>query len=523
MTGPSLLAQMSFAPLDWLALSAYLLIVGWIGLRLARRQKGDKDFFLAGRRIPMFAAAASLLATSLSAATFIGAPDQAFRTNLTYLSASIGGVIGAIIVARLFIPAFYKTGAPTIYAFLEERFGVLARRSASAMFMIGRVFASGARLYIASIPLSLMLFGDLDATHLTWCIIGIAIVACLYTMLGGVGAVIWTDLAQIIILVGAAGAGLIMLLRRIPASPGEIVDALTKTATSDGGSKLALIDMSLDPSAVYTLWTALIGFTLFNMAAFGADQDLAQRLLTCENPKKGGRSLIVSQFAGVVTTLLFMSLGLLLYVYYRMPEIMGDAAPERIVDDGRRVFAEFILTEAPAGLRGLMIAGLVAAAMSSLDSVLTALASTTVCDFYEPLRPGRSEREHVRASRIAIVVWALILGAFASVCIHWQQRSEQSLIDFSLGVMIYAYGGLLGVFLAALLTKRGSNASVLAALITGVVVTIVLREAESLGLNRPISMGWQMTLASAASFGVCILRRGSGGASGVERESTHAA
>jgi Na+/proline symporter len=357
---------------------------------------------------------------------------------------------------------------------------------------------------MVALPFALVVFGDVRPSSLYASILLIAAVAGAYTVLGGIRAVIWTDVLQAVVLVGTVGAALVILWLRIPAEPGEIVAALRDGG--DGASKLRLIDLSLDPTRPFTLWTALIGFTLFNVAAFGTDQDLAQRLLTCRSTRSGAWSIILSNVLSWPVVLMFLLMGLLLHVYYQRPDLMASAAPAYDIDDSRRVFLEFMLHELPRGMPGLMMAGLFAAAMSSTDSALNAMASTTIADFYRPWRRRRDpdatdgDRREVAASRIAVLVWALALAGFACLCVRWQQASGQTLITFALGVMVYAYGGLLGVFLTVLLTKRGSATSAIAALITGFVLVAAME-------RTTLAFPWKMFVATAVCFAVCCAGR----------------
>ncbi|MHC4218081.1 MAG: sodium:solute symporter family transporter, partial [Planctomycetota bacterium] len=430
------------------------------------------------------------------------------KDNLTYLSANLGGLIAVLLVAFVFLPAFYRRDVVSIYELLGQDFGLPAQRAASAMFMLGRVFASGARLFIVAIPFSLVAFGSLDPPALLASIVVIAVAATLYTLAGGIRAVIWTDVLQAVVYIGAVGFAVWLLWQKMPLEPTELVGALR--ASGDGG-KLTVIDASFDRSfkSPYNLWAIVLGLTLLNAAAYGTDQDLTQRMLTCRSAARGGWSLILSYLLSWPVLVLFMLAGLLLYVYYQRPDLMGDAAPGAPVEDGRQVFVTFILQEMPTGMRGLMMAGLFAAAMSSLDSALNAMASTTVSDFYRPSRyrrglgdatPGRQ----VRVSRIAVALWAVALAAFASFCVFWQQHSGQKLIDFALGVMVFAYSGLLAVFLTALFTRRGNARSAVAALLIGFAAVAAM-------MPTPIAFPWKMLAATMLAFIVCCLgrRRGS--------------
>ncbi|MCP3904734.1 MAG: sodium/solute symporter [Planctomycetes bacterium] len=504
----------AFGAIDWAILVAYLLTVLAVGALVARRRAKGDDFFLAGRAMPVWAVSVSVLATALSAATFVGGPQQSYASDLTYLSSNIGGLLAVIVVATIFVPAFYRHRVTSVYEVIGHECGTPARLAASAMFMVGRVFASGARLFMVALPFSLVVFGDVEPSSLYASIVVIATVAALYTALGGIRAVIWTDVLQAAVLVGTVAAALLILWAKIPADFGEIMTALSD---DDGVNKVRLLDLSTDPSRPFTLWTALFGFTLFSVAAYGTDQDLAQRLLTCRSARSGAWSIILSNIISWPVVLLFLLLGLLLFVYYQRPDVMGAAAPGYQPDDTRKVFLEFMLHELPRGMPGLMMAGLFAAAMSSTDSALNAMASTTIADFYRPWRRRREpeatdgDRREVRASRLAVAAWALALAAFACVCVRWQQASGETLITFALGVMVYAYGGLLGVFLTVLLTRRGNAISAVAALLVGFAAVVAMeprvwsRWAPHVGLDFVLAFPWKMLVATTLSFTVCLL------------------
>ncbi len=500
-----------FSHWDWAILGGYLILVMAVGLWARKRAASSEEFFLAGRSMPWWAVAVSVLATSLSAATFIGGPEMAYRGDLTYFSANLGGLLAVIIVAWLFIPAFYRHQVTSVYQLLGDRFGQPACQAASAMFMLGRLLASGARLFIMAIPFSMIVFGEANSTQLVGAILLLSLAATLYTMLGGIRAVIWTDVLQAAVVVGSVIVALVLLYTRIPLSLTEIIDTLNDETA---GNKLQCLDFSISPEKNYTLWTALLGIMLINLAAFGTDQDLTQRLLTCRSARSGSWSVIASNLIAWPVVFLFLCLGLLLYIYYQRPDIMGASAPAYEIPAGREVFMQYMLIELPIGLRGLMMAGLFAAAMSSTDSALNAMASTTVTDFLTPPHSGDSDRSRSQingnAPRWAVLGWSVALTGFAILCVFWQQASGEELINFALRVMVFAYSGLLAVFLAALLTKRGNCTTVIAALITGVLVTLILQPmiwdkwAPLIGLPEKLAFPWQMVIATGVCFVVSI-------------------
>ena len=526
-----------FGVTDWAVLALYLLAMVGIGLWASRGQHDAESYFLGSRSMPIWAVGLSILATSLSAATFIGAPAAAYSGNLTYLILNIGSVIGALVVALVFIPAFYRAGTITIYGYLGQRFGESTTMAASVCFLIGRMLASGARLFMAAIGFSLMLYGDITTRHLIPAIVLFGFIGTLYTVCGGIKAVIWTDVVQILIVIGAAVMGIVLLARQIPLSVPGIVQVLS-TAGPNHSSKLTLVDTRFDLTQPFTIWAGVFGIVFFDVAAYGVDQDLMQRMLTCKTAWRGSVSLVGSILLGIPVTALFMVMGLLLFVFYHRPDVMGAAMPTDAVSDPRTVYPHFLLHHLPTGAAGLAMAGLFAAAMSSLDSAINAMASTVVADIWMPWRRrrGRStaDLEALRQSRWAVGVSGTLLTVFAILAAIMQSRGTQGLIAFALGVMTFAYGGLLGVFLTALLTRRGNGRSAVAALAVGFGVILLLQPwaLPALGtwlhghgwgplwLSRPLAFPWWMVIASAASFAVCAAGRAEkAGAEAVELQA----
>jgi solute:Na+ symporter, SSS family len=538
------LAQSSFAALDWAVLAGYFILLAVTGWWFAKREpSGAREYFLAGRQMPMWAVAISVLASATSAATFIGAPQEAYQGNLTYISTNIGMLIAVAIVAVFFIPAFYRHNVTTVYDLLEVRFGPSAKEAASWTFLIGRVFASGSRLFMSGIPLSLILFGDTAPVHLIIAIAALTVVAILYTLVGGIRSIIWTDVIQTCVFVGAAGAALVLLLRMIPGPIDQLWESLRQTRVGTpplDTSKLTVLKTGLDPSKPgwgfdpsqsFTLLTAIFGFSLLGIGSYGTDHDLAQRMLTCRSSVKGSQSVIVAILINLPVLALFMAIGLLLYVLYLRPDLMGARAPSYTPEDGRQVFLTFILREMPAGMSGLMMAGLFAAGLGSCNSAINAMAAAFVNDCFKRMKPGLTDRQYLGVGRMAVIGWGLILGVFACGCVFWQAKSGQTLIGFALGVMTFAYAGLLGVFFTAIFTKRGSARSAIAALITGFVIVtlmqpVVFRQWASLitwNVKTPtdavtrsladvtIAFPWHLLIGTIAATAVCCLGKREGG------------
>lgn len=508
-----------FTRIDWGILFGYMGFVALIGALAARRKTDAEGYFLAERSMPAWAVALSIIATTLSVATFVGAPQEAFVGNLTYLSPNLGGLLAVLIVASVFVPRLYRAGTVTIYGYIEQRFGPTAKVATSCMFLFGRLLASGARLFIAAIPVCLLLWGETQPStkHLIVAIILIGAIGTAYVVSGGIRAVIWTDTAQILIVIGAAVVSIALILGKIPLSLGEVVQVLSEAGSGpDGHSKLRVIDTTLNTTTPYTLWTALLGATFLNVAAYGVDHDMAQRMLTARSPLRGSLSLIAAQVLGMAVVSLFLILGLLLYIFYKRPDIMGPAAPTDPLLTSQQVYPQFLLNHMPVGLAGLAMAGMFAAAQGSLDSAINALASSAVADLYWPLRRrlGLPVENSTWAPRLAVVIIGAMLIGFAVVSAMMFDPQNNTLIRFALGVMAFAYTGMLAVFLTALLTKRGNTASVLAALATGVVVTTLVQDSilawwstKLLGWPLRLAIFWWMPVGTIVSFLVCVAGR----------------
>ncbi|MGA2497593.1 MAG: sodium:solute symporter [Tepidisphaeraceae bacterium] len=510
-----------FTKFDWLILLGYFALMATVGWLCSRKKSDAEGYFLAERSMPMWAIALSVVATSLSVATFLGAPQQSYANDLTYLSVFIGTFLAVVVVAFVFIPRFYRAGTVTIYGYIDQRLGESSRIAVACMFLLGRLIASGVRLFMAAIPLCLLLFADASGEvpiRQSLLAIGlIGIVGMAYTISGGIRAVIWTDTVQVVIVLGAVLLCIFLLLGKIPASPGQIVHLLANTPGiyNDGGTKLRLLDLSNNPIHKFTLWTSLIGATALNAAAFGVDHDLAQRMLTAKSPLRGGWSLIISQVATLGISALFMVVGLLLYIFYKRPDVMGAAMPTDIPAGSSKVYAHFLMHHLPSGLSGLAMAGLFAVAQGSLVSAINAMASSVVSDIYWPLRARLGlpldKTNSAQAPRLAVVGTGLALMLFAVAALFVFNDKSTTLLDFALDVMSFAYSGMLAVFLTALLTRRGSGLSVMLALATGVVVTLLLWDiimpwwtAKLIGRPWSIAGFWRMPIATAASLVVCV-------------------
>src|SRR5215831_15254913 len=472
--------------IDSAVLFLYFAVIISIGLYVGRKEENLKDFALGGRQIPWWAILASLIAAETSAGTFFGTPGEGFTfRNYTYLQLALGTILARILVSYIFIKPYYDYKVYSIYEYLTARFGVPTKNAASAVFMVTRLLASGARLYFAAIALALayeMISGARpDQMQTLWIYVGsttaIVILTAIYTTLGGIKAVIWTDLIQASIMIGSALVALALLYFAIPGGWNEIVQRHGTFHLDD------FITTGLDPAKhgwqkivgmfaiEYTIFAGLFGSTFITMGTHGTDQDFVQRMLTAPDVRRSRRSLILSGLADVPIAFTFLSIGLLLWVYYQVhPDPTLPKTPNE-------TFCHFILYQMPVGIRGLLIAGIFATAMGSLSTALNALATSFTRDWYEPyINREATNEQSLRAVRWATVWFAILMIIVASitsylVIVHPNVR----IIPIALGIFGYTYGSLLGVFLCGIFTKgRGSNRGNIIAMISGFIVVAIL-------------------------------------------------
>jgi SSS family transporter len=451
--------------------------------------------------MPMFAVAISVLATSQSAATFLGGPEYSFGKDLTFLGFYISALLAVIFVAKVLVPRFYAINAITVYEYLEHRYSERSKRYAGVMFLVGRLFASGARLYIGALAISMILFSDILASHVGLSIIILMIGALGYTYFGGVKSVIFSDIIQAITYIGAGLAVLIYLYYALN------TDFSTIISTLQSEHKLKLIDFSF--SGGFTIWTLLTGWFLLNIAAYGLDQDMTQRVLTCKNREEGEKSLIYSIIFTIPVAILFLAIGLLLYLFYMHPEMSG--IKEACIDQGFNgekitIFMFYILNEMPEGLRGLVTVGAIAAALSSTNSVLSAMASVAIEDIYRPwlADKNRDEVHFLKASRAMVIIFAIMLSLMAMVSFYWQQYTQLPLLNFALSVMAFAYASLLGVYGAGVFTNRGTEKTVLFALIGGFLTVLIL---QPYILSIKVDFSIQIIAGTLVSFLIMMTQR----------------
>src|SRR5213596_919593 len=472
--------------IDCAVLLLYFILIISIGLYMGRKEEDLKDFALGGRRIPWWAVLASLIAAETSAGTFFGTPGEAFTLrNYTYLQLALGTIIARILVSYIFIKPYYDYNVYSIYEYLTARFGVPTKNAASAVFLFTRLLASGARLYVAAIALALgyeMIRGVRpDQTETLFIYIGaivvIVLLTAIYTTLGGIKAVIWTDVIQASIMIGSALIAVGLLYSAIPGGWNEIVQRHGGFGVSD------FFTTGLDPAKhgwdkikgmfaiEYTIFAGLIGSTFMTMSTHGTDQDMVQRMLTAPDVRRSRRSVIMSGLADIPIAFTFLSIGVLLWVFYQTHH------DPNLPKTPNEIFCHYILYEMPVGIRGLLLAGIFATAMGSLSTALNALATSFTRDWYEPyINPRSTAEQSLRAVRWATVWFSILMIIVASatsylVIVHPKVR----IIPIVLGIFGYTYGSLLGIFLCGIFTRRrGNNSGNVLAMIVGFIVVAML-------------------------------------------------
>ncbi|HEX8911840.1 MAG TPA: hypothetical protein VF796_05740 [Humisphaera sp.] len=538
----------AFTSVSWLVLAGYFALMFAVGLLVSRGKQNVREYFLAGRSLPTWALAVSIVATTLSAATFVGVPDQVYLGDVSYLSTYLGAFAGVVIVGTLFVPRLYRAGTVTIYGYLRPRFGDGGVLAVSCAFLVGRLLASGARLFFAAIPLTLMLFGsDRPEENRGQLVLAIAMIGCIgifYTVKGGIRAVVWTDAIQLVLVIGTAVLSIAVLSNRIPLSAGQVIDAArharpgppaTAPAVDGPGAaahaatrpaapppatidKLTVVDTSFDWAKPFTIWACLFGFVWVNVANYGVDHDFAQRFLVSKSATRGALSVIASQLVTVVVVALFMAVGLLLWAFYN-PALMGAHYPG-YTPAGKLdlAYPNFLLRELPPVLSGLAIAGFFAVAQGSMDSAINAMASSAVADVYFPLRRalGRpvDEATATRTPKVAVVVIGGVMILFAIGLAGLYDPKASTLLDFALGVMTFAFTGMLGVFVTALFTRRGNTTSCVLALVAGAGTIVLLQDGVMkwwtpavFGAPFRLAFTWAMPIGTAVAFAVCAAGR----------------
>ena len=422
-----------------------------LGAKLAGKQATIRDFFLGGRKLPWPAVSGSIIATEISAVTLISVPAIVYGRggDLTYLQLGLGAIVARLVVGLWFVRAFYEREIYSPYDYVGNRLGLPARTVTTWLFVLGAVLGQSVRVLLTA--LILQLISGIPVTASIWVI---GVFAAVWTLLGGITTVIWTDVIQFFVFLIAMVAGLAFVLVDLPGGWGQM------WSVAGAAGKLRFWNLSTDPQIAFTLWAALLGNTVMCLGAYGTDQMMAQRMFCCRGRRQAGYAIIASS-VGQLIAVLASFVGLGLFAFYQRPEnALAGEALQLVSRNKDNIFPVFILQEMPAGLVGLIIAGVFAAAISSLDSALAALAQTVVSGVYRPWREGRAgespagatpdDRHYLVVSKILVVVWALVLSAMAQVSRLALDRYGD-ILNLALAMATYTWGALLAAFMLAIL------------------------------------------------------------------------
>lgn len=457
-------------------------------------EKDTKEFVVGNRQIPWFAVLCSIVATEISAATFIGLPAVGYQENMNYLQFFIGSFLARFAIGFIFITAYYKFDALTVYDYLKKRFGEQTRVTATLFFLVTRILASGVRLMIAATGLAVLV--DIPTE---WMIILFTLITILYTSFGGIKAVIWTDMVQAFVFIGGGIVALSFLVHLMP----DGWSSIFQIAQEHNKFEIFRFEPTAgkgffsDPNL---LWLAIINGFITTFAALGVDQDLTQRMLTCSTAKESRRSVILSGFASFPITITFMLIGTALFAYFKLNP--GHDLPSMIVNGKAviaydKIFPYFIREVVPSGFKGFLAVGLIAAAMSSLDSTMAALSSSAVVDIYRPLfRPDRDEKHYLNMSRIFVIVFGIFLALTAIML-----KDSRGMLWLCFKIGSITYGSLLGIFLVAALSKRGNNLFNLIGMISAAMTTSTLLICIEKGC---INLSWSWLILIGASMTIVI-------------------
>ncbi len=448
---------------DYLIIALFLIGTALLGSLSGGKQKSAKDYFLGAKSVPWWAVCFSIVAAETSTLTFISIPGLAYLTNFNFLQVTFGYLIGRIIIATFFLPAYFRGDLSTAYEFLERRFGVKTRSFASIIFLFTRTAADGVRLFATAIPLKLML----DISY-PLAIVIIAVFTLIYTYTGGVRGVIWVDvLLMFIYLGGALIAGYFLLTEFLPNGMETIL------GSEQISQKLSLFNLGFGNGLSgffkepYTLLGGLIGGAFLSMASHGTDQLIVQRLLTTKNLKSAQKAIIGSGVLVIIQFGIFLFIGVALYAFYGDMNVRAD-----------EIFPKFIIDHLPSPYSGIIIAGLFAAAMSTLAGSISSLSSSTMLDLYKPFMKHRNnEKLELRISRLVTVIWTVLL---ISMAIFFMNTSH-TVVELALSIASFTYGGLLGTFMLGLFVKRAVQEDALAGFTSGIFLMITVISLQMVG------------------------------------------
>lgn len=474
---------MGLNTLDFAVIVVYLVAVTLFGLRFRRKRQTLKGYFLADNTIPWWAISLSIMAAETSTLTIISVPGLAYEKDFRFLQLVLGYIVGRIIVSLLFIPQYFRGELVTAYQFIERRFGEGLRSLTAGLFLVTRAAAEGVRVFavaiVVKIALGSFLSGMSDYERDVAAIAIVTLLTLAYTFEGGMAAVIWTDVVQLTIYVTGGLVAVFVILHAVPGGWETV-----RTVAGHAG-KFRMFDTAWNLSSTYTLWSGIIGGAFLTTASHGTDQLIVQRLLSARSERQAQVALLASGVAVLFQFSLFLFIGALLFVFYRL---VAPTVPFTRTDT---IFPTFIASRMAHGISGLLISAILAAAMSNLSAALNSLSSTTIVDFYARIAPLAPEERRVRLSRIVTIVWGMLLFGLAILA-----RPGGKVLEMGLSIASVAYGSLLGVFLLGIITRRASERGAMVGMLCGFASNLYLWRFTS------VPFTWYVVFGSIATFAI---------------------
>jgi solute:Na+ symporter, SSS family len=464
---------MRIHPVDLAIVIVYLLGVTGLGMWFRSGSQDAREYFLGGRTAPWWALAFSIVATETSTLTIIGTPAISYGGNLTFLQLVFGYLVGRVLIVLLLLPGYFRGEFFTAYALIEKRFGEKARAVAASTFLVTRAVAEGVRVSAIALVVSVVL-----GTSERLAVLVVIALTVLYTLEGGMKAVIWTDVAQLLLYLTGSAVTFWVLLHRIPGGWNEVT-----SVSAAAGHKLQVLDFSFHWATKYTFWSGVIGGAFLTMASHGTDQTIVQRLLAARNQRDSRRALLASGVIVLIQFTVFLLIGVLLYVFAQHTPLL--AAGERT----DRILPLFLVREMPVGLAGLLLASIVAVAMSNASGSLNSLAASSILDFSRLAGRAAEPADFLRRSRRITLVWGLVLMAFGLV--KWGP-----LLEAGLTVAALPLGSLLGLFLLGTLDRRATALGAVIGMFLGLAtILLVLR-------FTGVAFTWYVMIGSCVTFAV---------------------
>lgn len=472
---------MNFSSVDYAIVFFYMIAVAVFGIYTSGKQTSAKDYFLGSKTIPWWAACFSVVATETSTLTFISIPGLAYISNMNFLQLAFGFLIGRIIVAFVFIPRYYAGNMETAYEYLGNRFGSPMRKYASVTFIVLRIFADGVRLFTTAIPIKFI-------TGLGYfeCIVLVGLITLVYSYIGGIKAVIWTDVIQMFIYFIGAGVSMYVIYSLLPNGWNDVV---SYAAPAD---KFQSFNFSLPASFTemftggYGLIGGLVGGAFLAMASHGTDQMIVQRLLTCKDKRSSQKAVIFSGVIVFIQFAIFLVIGVMLFAVYKGVDFKSLMIDGHNLTKSDEIFPMFIVQNLPAGLAGLVVAGLLSASMSTLSSTFNSLASTTIFDLFQGRKFLKNEETELKYSRLATIFWAFVI---MSTGLLFESETNPA-VDFALKIQSLIYGGLLGVFLLGIIYTKAKLKDALISYTFAIVILVLLFLLPKFGVMPALNLTW---------------------------------